>query len=324
MTSSGPDINSVTVSMSFNLASGGSLTAMSTSVSFSADNLSGNMNVTGGSGPFAKATGTFSFNFAVPPGTTAAFVAFTLTGSGNLNNVVPPSTSIQLPDATVGVPYSADISQGLGTSAAGASFQLSAGANPPAGLTLSSSGLLSGTPTQAAANSMFNVDLVKGTGTAGTLVVTLNVLANSGPAVGVKPGNLSFSLTQGSTAVVTQSAVIGNGGTAQTFTATATANSGGNWLSVSPASGTVAPFTSASVSVNVDPSKFNVVGTFSGTVSISLSPANQQFDIGVLVTVNSGQAQLQISQSGLRFRTLEGGAAPPSQSIAILNGGKGT
>ena len=65
-------------------------------------------------------------------------------------------------------------------------------------------------------------------------------------------------------------------------------------------------------------------GTYSGTISISVSALSQQFTIPVLVTVNGGQAELRLSQSGLRFQTLTGGSAPPSQSISILNSGSGS
>jgi uncharacterized protein (TIGR03437 family) len=142
--------------------------------------------------------------------------------------------------------------------------------------------------------------------------------------VSVNPGVLSFSLTQGSTSVVTQSIVIADSGnSAENFAVAATSNSGGNWLSVSPATGTVAPFTSSSVSVSVGPSRLSV-GTYLGTVSIAVSPANLQFDVAVIVTVSSGQAQMQLSQSGFRFQTIDGGGDPRSQSLTVLNSGSGS
>jgi uncharacterized protein (TIGR03437 family) len=61
-----------------------------------------------------------------------------------------------------------------------------------------------------------------------------------------------------------------------------------------------------------------------GTVSIAVSPANLQFDVAVIVTVSSGQAQMQLSQSGFRFQTIDGGGDPRSQSLTVLNSGSGS
>jgi uncharacterized protein (TIGR03437 family) len=182
--------------------------------------------------------------------------------------------------------------------------------------------LLSGTPTQSG-NYMFSMTF-QGKTQSGTLQATLNVAESTGPAVTVNPGALNFSLTQGSSSVVTQSIVIANSGnSSENFKVAATPNSGGNWLSASPGTGTVAPFTSSSVSVSVAPSRLSV-GTYLGTVSIAVSPANLQFDVAVIVTVSSGQAQLQLSQSGFRFQTIDGGGDPPSQSLTVLNSGSGS
>jgi adhesin/invasin len=243
-----------------------------------------------------------------------------------------------LGEATVGVPFSLNFGYGLSELASSLSsdglqisysFAASGGSLPP-GLTMSASGLLSGTPTTPG-NFTFTITFTfnisgdgESVGDSTPFTLSLDVVGNGGPAVTANPGALSFTLTEGSASVPTQSVVIANTGTAaQTFTATATTNSGGNWLSVSPGAGAVAPFTSSSVSVNVDPGKLGA-GTYLGTVSISISPADQQMDIAVIVTVSASGPQLQISQSGLFAQTVAGGANPPSQSITVLNGGSGS
>ncbi len=246
--------------------------------------------------------------------------------------------TIPIGDAIVGVPFSLDFGYGLSDLASlfsgegiqiSYSFTVTGGSLPP-GLTQSPSGLLSGTPTTPG-NYTFTITFTfsisddgqsESDSTAFTL--SLDIQGNGGPAVTANPGALSFSLTEGSTSALTQSVVIANtGSAAQTFTATAATNSGGNWLSVSPGSGAVAPFTSSSVSVNVDPSSL-AAGTYLGTISIAASPANQQLNIAVIVTVSGGGPQLQISQSGLFYQTVAGGADPPTQSITVLNGGSGS
>ena len=280
--------------------------------------IQGNANITAGTGMFADASGSFAFNFVGmgPANTETA----TLAGSGTIN--VQISLSATLPGATVGVPYSSNVRQGLSLIPSGAQFGLSTGSSLPPGLTLSASGLLSGTPTETG-NYSISVT-VTGTTESGTLQLSLTVTANPSPAVTVTPGALNFSLTEGSTShSVTESIVIANGGSStENFTATASTNSGGNWLSLSGTTGTVAPFTNSSVSVSVDPSGLSV-GTYLGTISIKILPDNQQFDVAVLATLSGGQAQVQISQSGFRFETVAGGSSPRSQSLSIINSGSG-
>jgi uncharacterized protein (TIGR03437 family) len=317
-TSGGASTAEISVSITLTFTSGGTLTATSPSVTLNQNALLGSVSVTGGTGEFVNATGTFSFTFTTEPE-----FKFNLTGSGSISNIVLPTTSVQLPAATVGVPYSVDVGQGLSQIPPGSAFQLAAGASLPAGLTLSTSGLLSGTPTQIG-NYAFSVEFAQATAPGGTLAISLNVMANSGPAVAVQPGALNFSLTQGSTSAVTQSIVIVNsGGSTENFMVTATPNSPGNWLSVFPSSGTVAAYSSTSISVSVNPSGL-AVGTDTGTISISVAPGSQQFSVAVLATVSSGQAQLQISQSGLRFQTTGSGGEPQTQSITVLLAGAGS
>jgi uncharacterized protein (TIGR03437 family) len=239
-----------------------------------------------------------------------------------------------LPGGMVGVPYSIDFGQGLSQIPAETGISLTysfavAGGGLPPGLTLSDSGLLSGTPTTAGPYTFtinFTLNLsYMGFSEGGTYPFTLSidVTGNSGPAVAVNPSSLNFSLSQGSTTATTQSVVIANSGdAAETFTASATASSG-NWLSVSPGSGSVAPFASSSVSVSVDPTGL-ASGTYLGTVSVAVSPANIQSEVAVTLTVSGGQATLQLSQTGFRFQTIAGGANPPGQTLIALNSGSGS
>lgn len=310
----------LTIQASFSSASGAfSATGSNQPYSASQSTLmsQGSANITGGTGAFGSASGSFSYTISGmgPPNNETA----TFSGSGTIS--VQTATA-SLPAGMVGIPYSINVGQGIGQIPAGAQFAVSPGSSLPPGLTLSASGLLSGTPTQSG-NYMFSMTF-QGKTQSGTLQATLNVTESTGPAVTVNPGALNFSLTQGSSSVVTQSIVIANSGnSSENFKLTATPNSGGNWLSVSPGTGSVAPFTSGSVSVSVAPSRLSV-GTYLGTVSIAVSPANLQFDVAVIVTVSSGQAQLQLSQSGFRFQTIDGGGDPPSQSLIVLNSGSGS
>jgi hypothetical protein len=174
------------------------------------------------------------------------------------------------------------------------SFTLTAGSLPP-GITPSSSFLsFSGTPTAA-----------------GTYVFT----------VGLR--ELLVDTASGQTLFDYSAPISNRGQQAQTATVSTNTNSGGGaWLSAS-GGGSVAPFSSSSVVVSANPSSLPV-GTYTGTLSISLSPSGQTSKVAVTATVSSAKQQIVVSQSGLRFQTVAGGGAPSSQSIAVLNSGAGS
>ena len=228
--------------------------------------------------------------------------------------------------ATVGVPFSFDFGQAVFgdiPNIDGITFTFDAQGLPP-GISLSASGVFSGTPTQAGTYP-FTINLTlsatSGTDTESVTIpipYSITVVDNSGPPLAVSSTGLAFSASQGSTSSLSQSVVItNNASTAASFTVSASVQSGGNWLSASPASGSVAAFSKSPVTVTVDPSKLGT-GTYLGSVAIIAGPANQEFDVSVILSVSGNQAQLQVSQSGLRFQTVASGGVPSTQSIFVL------
>lgn len=93
-----------------------------------------------------------------------------------------------LPSATVGTPYSQSLTGGGG--AAPYSFALAPGSSLPDGLTLSSSGVISGTPT-ATGTSIFTVKITDTHGNTGSqmLSITVNAATSGTTASG---GNYGF------------------------------------------------------------------------------------------------------------------------------------
>ena len=239
-----------------------------------------------------------------------------------------------LPGAVVGVPFSLDFGQGLDEIPPIAdvqftySFTVSSGSLPP-GLSLSPSGLLSGTPTTAG-NYTFGITFTfqiifdgQNFGQSVPFNFGLVVSGGSGAKVTVDPATLSFPLNQGSATAITKVLRVSNlSNQAQTFTASAQASNGGSFITAS-GGGSIGAFSSSSISVTVNPGNL-VPGTYTGTVSVIVSSSNQTFSIPILVTVTSAQQQLQLSASGLRFQAVSGAGAPPSQSITVLNGGSGS
>ena len=247
-----------------------------------------------------------------------------------------------LPNGTVGTPYNYDFLSGVDLSAIEAelqqlgyqltfSFTVASGMLPP-GITPSPNLLsFSGTPT-AAGTFTFTANLTEVLSGPDNfnytysvpITFTIVVTGGSGPTLSVSPAALSFPLAQGSTTPLSQSVLINNRGQqAQTATVSTSTNSGtSGWLSAS-GGGSVPSFSSSSVTVTVNPSGLPA-GTYTGTVSIALSPAGQTSTVAVTATVSSAQQRIQVTQTGFRFQTAAGGAAPASQSLEVLNGGAGT
>ena len=94
-------------------------------------------------------------------------------------------------------------------------------------------------------------------------------------------------------------------------------DTGGNWLSVSPSSGTATPVQPGSIAVQADPTNL-IPGTYSGTITIAAGAAGT-ISIRVTTTVSSATQELLLSQVGLQFNAVFQGGAPLPQSFAVIN-----
>ena len=77
------------------------------------------------------------------------------------------------------------------------------------------------------------------------------------------------------------------------------------------------------MTVTVNPSSL-MPGTYTGAVMVSGAFPGSPLSIPVVITITGSQPLVTLSQSGLFFRTSQGGPAPPSQSFTVSNGGAGT
>lgn len=165
---------------------------------------------------------------------------------------------------------------------------------------------------------------VRAVGTAPALLsvsVALTVSAAQPPLGVVNPASLSFSFGGSSGAQTRQINVANQGSGTVAFTATATTNSGGPWLSVSKSAGTVIPLSPVAIGVTADPSNLQP-GTYTGQVLINLTPGGP-VRVTVTATVVAGRQTILLSQTGLTFTAVAGGGVVPPQTFGILNTGQG-
>jgi uncharacterized protein (TIGR03437 family) len=117
--------------------------------------------------------------------------------------------------------------------------------------------------------------------------------AASGTAIQASPATLTFAYTTGGTAPATQNLSITSSSAALSFTAAATTSSGGNWLSVTPTSGS----TPATLIVSVSPAGLGS-GTYNGAITITPSGAgNSPQSIAVTLNVSGAGAPIITSNS---------------------------
>jgi uncharacterized protein (TIGR03437 family) len=198
----------------------------------------------------------------------------------------------------------------------------------PSGLSLSSSGLLGGTLT-AAGQYSFTITLTEMLAFEGQTLfdqsipfpLAFTVTGYTGPQLTIDPSGLSFSLTASGTPTTGSVTIDNHGSKAVAFSASASTNSGGNWLRLSGAS-SAGPFQSAALAVTADPSHLTP-GTYSGTITVAVV-GGQTLGISVVAAVTGSQPNIQLSQNGLRFQAVSGGTATSPQTITVLNPGAGT
>jgi glucose/arabinose dehydrogenase/PKD repeat protein len=138
------------------------------------------------------------------------------------------------------------------------------------------------------------------------------------PVLATSPASLSFGGIAGGASPAAKTISVSNtGGGSLSFTATDDAS----WLSVSPGSGT-APST---LSVTVNTAGL-AAGTHTATVRVeSAGVTGSPQLIPVTLTLTAPQPPaLSVAPGSLAFNAVEGGGAPPAQSLAIANTGGGT
>ena len=251
----------------------------------------------------------------------------------NLNNrvrevLVGPVSLVTSPlqltfEATAGGTAAAAQSVNLVSSVAGLSFSFAV-SDPWLTVTPSSGSTpavlrVSVDPSQLTATTYTGSITIAAPGTSQTVSVSLNVSPAAKGKLAVSSPNLSFSSTQGSASSSAQLSVSNQGGGSIAFTAIST---GGDWLQVSPASGTATAATAASLTVTAAPGSLGP-GTYSGSAVVSSSTTGENITVPVTLSITAVQQSILLSQAGLTFTAVQQGGAPLPQNFGVLNTGQG-
>jgi uncharacterized protein (TIGR03437 family) len=173
-------------------------------------------------------------------------------------------------------------------------------------------------PTGLGANTYTGVVTVTPTGAGGapiTIPVTLNIVAPQ--TLTVTPTTLSFSYVLGGSAPATQTLQVQLSGGAAPFTASAsTNNNSGNWLTLTPTSGT----TPGTLTVGINPQGL-AAGAYTGTISVA-SP-NALGTTFVQVGLNVAAAAKPVIKGIENGANGVSTAISPGQNITLFGTGLG-
>jgi uncharacterized protein (TIGR03437 family) len=157
-----------------------------------------------------------------------------------------------------------------------------------------------------------------------SVTITVQVSAPDIPSLSVAKSGLSFTYPKNSTATQTQLVQVSNSGSGSlAFTAGAQAANGGNWLNVTPASGSVTPKAPINLSVAAA-SKGLAVGTYTGSVTITSSTTGETATVMVTLTVSALDQAMRLSHAALSFTAVVNGGVVPPASFNVGNIGRGT
>jgi uncharacterized protein (TIGR03437 family) len=159
-----------------------------------------------------------------------------------------------------------------------------------------------------------------------TLTGSGNLTAPNAPSgLNVLPSVLRFDVPNGSVSPVSQSLMLDNEGlSAEAFQVSVTTASGGNWLSVSGVSGSVAAAETFPIAVTADPAPGKTAlkpGVYVGTVTVTYAAVS--VSVKTYLIIGGLGANLLLSETGLTFQGGEGGYPSHAFSIQVENVGVG-
>ena len=154
-----------------------------------------------------------------------------------------------------------------------------------------------------------------------SITVSANIGATAAPQLTVNNTAINFTFVQGATPGKAILTVTNKGGGAITFAASSSTTRGGQWLTVSPSSGTVTPSAAASLNITATPGTL-AAGAYSGAITVAGGTAGQII-VPVTMAISPSVSKILLSQTGLSFTGVSQGGSVLPQSIGILNVGDG-
>jgi len=227
------------------------------------------------------------------------------------------TTSSPLPSGTPGSAYPS-----LTIAVTGGAPPYTFYAQPPDGLTLSSSGTLTGTPTVSGIFS-FLVTVVDSANNSDAKEFSIAIISTATSLLEAAPANLSFSATQGGDSPSSQSIVVlGSAASPANFTVSLDSGSSNSpapaWLAVKQLTG-VTP-TRLVVSANTSGMS---AGSYSGRIEITDSSDASTY-IPVTLAISSQAPALSVGPGILRFTAMVQSSSPQQTILALDNtGGSG-
>ncbi len=276
---------------------------------------------------------------SIVPGTYDATIVVTpLSGSAATPQRIPVRLTVTGSAAVTASPTSLEFNQVAGTVPENQTVTLTstvsglnfiAAANQPWITVNPASGVLvsTGTPLNVGVNP---ITLTPGQNYEGAVTVSVSGVTtltipvrfsyqNSG-GLTLAPASLTFTAQTGGTAPAAQNIALTSTGVALPFTAAAATTSGGNWLSVSPTSGTSTATGGAATNLAVSVNATGLAaGTYQGTITVtSTSASNSPQTVNVTLTVTQPAAPIITS-------ILNGATnAPTAAAAGLIMAIKGT
>jgi uncharacterized protein (TIGR03437 family) len=223
-------------------------------------------------------------------------------------------TTTSLPTGTVNVAYNAPLSASGGTTP----YTWTATGLPP-GLTMTSGGTITGTPTSAGTFPVsFTVKDSSSPPLSATtsLPLTVTNAGGGGDILGVSPSTVTLSNGAGAGIVATLATLTNTGSAATTFTISVTTASGGNWLSATAPTNTINPNGSVSITILVDTTHLGP-GPYQGTVKLHGSATT------ATLTANADVTGGTVSPSYINFGLITA-QKPAKQTVTVTLGGTAT
>jgi len=269
--------------------------------------------------PAGLAAGSYSGSITVGVGTHTQVIQATLTvTAGPVLTTTPGAFSLayasgDTPPAPL--PLNVDLSSGGAqtfTVASGMPAWLQVG---PAATSHATPATLTVTLTpQTLPTGTYVADIVLVPSVAGGVPVTVPVLLQVSGATAVVPNPTSLAFTGVSGTGPQDQTVQVSALTSIAYTASAATTGGGNWLSVSPSSGT-ASTTATQLTVTADATRLTQ-GTYYGAVTLT-TVNGVVTQIQVSFTVSKAIVPTSVSPSSLSFTFIQGGTQPAAQNVQV-------